>query len=45
MYGMGSWFFALVPMLFGLAAAIFIIILLYRLVVAVEKIADKIERR
>jgi len=34
---LGSWFFAFVPMLFGLAAAIFIITLLYRLVVAVKK--------
>lgn len=39
----GSWFFAIAPMLFGLAAAIFIITLLYRLVVAVEKIADNVE--
>jgi len=42
---LGTWVFAFVPMLFGLAAAIFMITLLYRLVVAVEKIAERMENR
>jgi hypothetical protein len=40
MIGTVTWLMTLVPALLGLAIAAFLIILLYRLVTAVERIAD-----